>query len=122
MAHFALGYTLYELGRFRESYAHLRHYAELAPLGSWNWCWLGKAAAAIGETAEAERAYRRAIELTKRGDRRDRRRRAARRAVAGRRSDRPRRRHPVLSPTASRVTPDRAHQHSIKSPVRTAPG
>ena len=68
MAHFAIGYTLYELGRFRESYAHLRHYAEIAPHGSWIWCWLGKAAAAIGETAEAERAYSRAIELTKRGD------------------------------------------------------
>ena len=54
--------------RFREAYAHLRHYVELAPYSSWNWCWLGKAAAAIGETAEAERAFKRALELTARGD------------------------------------------------------
>ena len=31
MAHFAIGYTLYELERYREAYGHLRHYAELAP-------------------------------------------------------------------------------------------
>jgi len=67
MAHFALGYTLFELGRHHEAYAHLRHYAELAPYGSWNWCWFGRAAAAIGERVEAERAYRRALELTARG-------------------------------------------------------
>ncbi len=67
MAHFALGYTLLELGRHREAYAHLRHYAEIAPYGPWNWCWLGRAAAAIGERVEAERAYRRALELTARG-------------------------------------------------------
>jgi len=63
MAHFALGYTLYDLGRFHEAYRHLRYYAELAPAGSWNWCWYGKAAQAIGEIDEARRAYRRAIEL-----------------------------------------------------------
>ena len=68
MAHFALGYTLYELERFHEAYAHLRHYVELAPYSSWNWCWLGKAAAAIGERAEAERAFTRALELTAAGD------------------------------------------------------
>ena len=63
MAHFALGYTLYDLGRFHEAYRHLRYYAELAPAGSWNWCWYGKAAQAIGEIDEARAAYRRAIEL-----------------------------------------------------------
>ena len=68
MAHFALGYTLYELGQHREAYAHLRHYIALAPHSSWNWCWLGKAAAAIGARGEAEAAYRRALELTARGD------------------------------------------------------
>lgn len=67
MAHFAIGYTLLELGRDREAYAHLRHYTELAPYGPWNWCWFGRAAAAIGERAEAERAFRRALELTARG-------------------------------------------------------
>lgn len=63
MAHFGLGCSLYELGRFQEAYRHLRHYTEIAPWGSWNWCWLGKAAQAVGETAEARTAYRRAIEL-----------------------------------------------------------
>src|SRR4051794_27232828 len=47
MAHFALGYTLYELGRFKEAYRHLRYYTEISPQGAWNWCWLGKAAQAV---------------------------------------------------------------------------
>jgi len=63
MAHFALGYTLYDLGRFHEAYRHLRYYAEIAPAGPWNWCWYGQAAQAIGETEEARAAYRRAVEL-----------------------------------------------------------
>jgi tetratricopeptide (TPR) repeat protein len=63
MAHFALGYTLYDLGRFHEAYRHLRYYAEIAPAGAWNWCWYGKAAQAIGEHGEARAAYRRAVEL-----------------------------------------------------------
>ncbi|HWH46022.1 MAG TPA: tetratricopeptide repeat protein [Thermoleophilaceae bacterium] len=63
MAHFALGYTLYELGRHHEAYRHLRHYTEIAPNGPWNWCWYGKAAEALGELTEARAAYRRAIEL-----------------------------------------------------------
>ncbi len=67
MAHFALGYTLYELGRFHEAYRHLRHYTEIAPFHSWNWCWLGKAAAALGEVDEARAAYRRALELEDEG-------------------------------------------------------
>ena len=68
MAHFAIGYTLFELGRFREAYGDLRIYTELAPDSSWNWCWFGKAAAAIGETSEAERGFVRALKLTRRGD------------------------------------------------------
>src|SRR5947207_13022 len=44
MAHFVLGYTLYELGRFHEAYRHLRYYAGIAPAGAWNRCWLGRAA------------------------------------------------------------------------------
>jgi tetratricopeptide (TPR) repeat protein len=63
MAHFGLGYTLYELGRFSEAYRHLRHYTEIAPEGAWNWCWRGKAAAAIGELEEAEEAWEKAIGL-----------------------------------------------------------
>ena len=67
MAHFGLGYTLYDLGRFQEAYRHLRHYTEIAPCGSWNWCWLGKAAEALGETSEARTDYERALELEDEG-------------------------------------------------------
>lgn len=68
MAHFALGYTLLELGRNAEAYRHLRHYTEIAPHGAWNWCWHGYAAEAVGELVEARRAYRRAIELERSGE------------------------------------------------------
>lgn len=67
MAHFALGYTLYELGRHREAYRHLRHYTEIAPAEGWNWCWYGKAAEALGELEEARAAYHRALELEQKG-------------------------------------------------------
>ena len=63
MAHFALGYTLYDLGRYHEAYRHLRYYAQIAPAHPWNWCWFGRAAAGIGELGEARSAYERAIEL-----------------------------------------------------------
>jgi tetratricopeptide (TPR) repeat protein len=67
MAHFGLGYTLYELGRHSEAYRHLRHYTEISPCGSWNWCWFGKAAAAVGEIEEARAAFTRALQLTSEG-------------------------------------------------------
>jgi tetratricopeptide (TPR) repeat protein len=67
MAHFALGYTLYEEGRPHEAYRHLRYYVGIAPGQPWNHVWLGKAAAAIGELEEARAAYERAIELTAAG-------------------------------------------------------
>jgi tetratricopeptide (TPR) repeat protein len=67
MAHFGLGYTLYELGRFHEAYRHLRYYSEISPAHPWNWRWLGIACEAIGETAEARQAYERAIELEEAG-------------------------------------------------------
>jgi len=67
MAHFALGYTLLELGRLQEAYRHLRYYTEIAPTGAWNWCWFGKAAAEIGERDEAARAFRTAITLERGG-------------------------------------------------------
>src|SRR5262249_52135456 len=60
MAHFGLGYTLYDLGHYHEAYRHLRAYTEITPSNPWAWCWLGKAAQAIRETSEAEAAYRRA--------------------------------------------------------------
>ncbi len=63
IAHFALGYTLYELGRYHEAYRHLRYYAQIAPASAWNWCWLGKAAEAIGEVGEARAAYENACEI-----------------------------------------------------------
>jgi tetratricopeptide (TPR) repeat protein len=87
--HFGLGYTLYDLGRHREAYGHLRRYTELAPHNSWSWLWLGRAAEAIGELDEARTAYRRAIRREREGsfrtdaperlrdlDRRDRERQA----------------------------------------------
>lgn len=63
MAHYGLGYTLVELGRYREAYAHLRFYTELAPFNGWAWCWLGQAAAGLGSPEEARAAYARAIDL-----------------------------------------------------------
>lgn len=66
-AHFALGYTLYELNRGREAYSHLRYYTELAPNNSWAWCWLGHACAGNGDAEEAIEAYRRALELEEQG-------------------------------------------------------
>jgi hypothetical protein len=66
-AHFGLGYTLFDLGRHHEAYSHLRSYTEINPRNSWAWTWLGKAAEAIGENGEAERAYRKAIALEKIG-------------------------------------------------------
>lgn len=68
MAHFGLGYTLHELGRRQEAYRHLRHYTEIAPSGSWNWCWFGIAARDVGEKSEAVRAFTTAIELEDEGD------------------------------------------------------
>jgi tetratricopeptide (TPR) repeat protein len=60
MAHYGLGYTLVELGRYREAYAHLRFYTELAPFNAWAWCWLGS-------QEEARAAYARALELEENG-------------------------------------------------------
>jgi len=68
MAHFALGYTLYGLGRHREASRHLRHYTEIAPYCSWNWCWYGRAVQALGLLGEARDADRRAIALEQAGD------------------------------------------------------
>ncbi len=67
LARFGLGYTLVEAGRPREGYDQLRRYAELAPHNAWAWCWLGRAAAEIGETGEALRAYERAQACTAAG-------------------------------------------------------
>jgi len=82
MAHFALGYTFYELGRYHEAYRHLRYYAQIAPASAWNWCWLGKAAQAIGETGEARAAYERAWSQTNKPNRLSARRTASARAFS----------------------------------------
>ena len=64
---FGLGYTLVELGEFRQAYEHLRIYAELTPHNAWAWCWLGRACEGLGEKGEARSAYRRAVELEAQG-------------------------------------------------------
>lgn len=68
MAHYGLGYTHYELGNHHVAYGHLRHYVTLAEAEPWAWCWLGKAAFAIGETDEAAKAWQRAVALELGGD------------------------------------------------------
>lgn len=67
MAHFALGYTHFELGNFHDAYRHLRYYRGIAPAQPWTHCWFAKAADALGETGEAIEAYRDAIALTEAG-------------------------------------------------------
>lgn len=67
MAHYGLGYTLVGLGHYREAYAHLRFYTELAPFNAWAWCWLGQAAAGLASPEEARAAYARALELEEAG-------------------------------------------------------
>ncbi len=66
-AHFGLGYTLWELGRFQEAYRHLRYYTELAPHNSWALCWFGKACVSLGLEGEARDAFERAIALEESG-------------------------------------------------------
>lgn len=65
--HFGLGYTLFDLGRHRAAYEHLRRYCELAPHNSWAWLWLGRAAELIGEAGEARDAYRHALRREREG-------------------------------------------------------
>jgi tetratricopeptide (TPR) repeat protein len=66
-AHYGLGYTLYEQGRYSEAYGHLRTYTEIAPKLSWSWVWRGRAAEKIREPREAARCYRRAIKCERDG-------------------------------------------------------
>ena len=68
MAHYGLGYTLYDLGDHRGAYRHLRAYAELVPTNEWAWDWLGKACEALDERDEALMAYRRAVEIEERDE------------------------------------------------------
>ena len=61
-AHFGLGYTLVELGRPREALGHLAMYTEICPRNSWAWVWRGRAAEAVGESADAAACFERALE------------------------------------------------------------
>lgn len=62
-AHYGLGYTLRDLGRPREAHPHLCRYTQLAPWNAWAWRWLGYACEAMGELAEARRAFEHAVSL-----------------------------------------------------------
>lgn len=68
MAHYGLGIALHGVGEYHHAYRHLRHYTEIAPRCSWAWCWYGRAAAALGEHAEARVAWRHAIALEDEGE------------------------------------------------------
>lgn len=68
MAHFALGYTLLDLGRTHEAYRHLRYYTDIAPGIAWSWVYRGRAAAELGLLEEARRSYETALELDDEGE------------------------------------------------------
>ncbi len=67
MAHYGLGYTLYELGDFRGAYRHLRAYTEITPDNAWARSWLGRTCIALGERDEARSALQKAIVLAEEG-------------------------------------------------------
>jgi len=67
MAHYGLGYTLYELGDFRGAYRHLRAYTEITPDNGWAQSWLGRTCIALGERDEARSALQKAIALEEEG-------------------------------------------------------
>lgn len=72
MAHFALGYSLLELGRHHEAYRHLRHYTEISPALAWNWVYRARAAQALGHLDEARHCLRRGVALDRDAERADR--------------------------------------------------
>jgi tetratricopeptide (TPR) repeat protein len=61
--HYSLGYVMLNHGMAREAAEHLKIYTRLTPYNAWAWCWLGKAQAALGETAAARSSYQRALEV-----------------------------------------------------------
>jgi tetratricopeptide (TPR) repeat protein len=61
--HYSLGYVMLNHGMAREAAEHLKIYTRLTPHNAWAWCWLGKAQAALGETAAARSSYQRALEV-----------------------------------------------------------
>lgn len=66
-AHFGLGYSLCEVGRFHAAYSHLRCYTNLVPRNAWAWCWLGDACLGCGDLSEARKAYHEALRLERAG-------------------------------------------------------
>ena len=72
MGHYGLGTTLLDLGDLHGAYKHLRIYTETARFSPWAWNYRGRVAEAMGHVTEAERCYRRAIELERgRGEQTD---------------------------------------------------
>ena len=63
-AHYAVGYSLCELGQHRSAYDHLRTMVTLAPNNGWAWCWLGQACVGLGWVEEGREALEQAIELS----------------------------------------------------------
>lgn len=68
-AHYGLGIAKFELGDFDGAYRHLSYYSTLATHDAWTWCWLGRAALAVGgKQEEGLAALHRARELEDRTD------------------------------------------------------
>lgn len=66
-ARFGLGYTLIDVGRYREAHEALRHYARIDETNGWAWYWLGIACEALADWEGAEYAYREAVMLEREG-------------------------------------------------------
>ena len=67
MAHFGIGYTLCDLGRYREALPYLRHYARIASHGPWSWVWLGRCQSGLGRFEQARDSYAKATALSEAG-------------------------------------------------------
>lgn len=66
-ARFGLGYTLIDMGQYREAHEALRHYVRIDETNGWGWYWLGIACEAQADWEGAEYAYRETIRLEQEG-------------------------------------------------------
>jgi predicted Zn-dependent protease len=66
-ARMAMGHTLLDLGRFADAQSHLEPFCREQPGNASAWSYLGRAREAMGDSAGAEEAYLRAVELETRG-------------------------------------------------------